>query len=215
VSNDNHRRFGEDFDVRTHASNEDRNKFIIERIKGNIFTIRSFTNPNYYLFAANDGSNALGEDYDVRVHAHKEDRNNWVIENFHYHLINQTVVAKPSAATNHHLFVSNDNHQKYGDDFDIRTHTSVEERNKLIFTHLHQNVYLIHSFTNPDHYLFVSNDHHRKFGDDFDVRTHTSTNEQRNEWIIESAPNHTFTIRSQTNPQHYLFAAHDGSNAYG
>lgn len=45
VSNDHHRKFNGDFDVRTHAnSNEERDKFIITHVKGDIYTIKSFTN---------------------------------------------------------------------------------------------------------------------------------------------------------------------------
>jgi hypothetical protein len=65
------------------------------------------------------------------------------------------------------------------------------------------------------HFIFCSNDHHRKFGDDFDVRTHNAGNEERNIWIIEHAGGNHYTIRSKTNPNHYLFAAHDGANKYG
>jgi hypothetical protein len=61
VSNDHHRKFNADFDVRTHAnSNEDRDKFIITHVKGDTYVIRSFTNQDFFIFPANDGSNALG-----------------------------------------------------------------------------------------------------------------------------------------------------------
>ncbi len=38
------------------------------------------------------------------------------------HQQEQHVTLQPSAANNHFFFVSNDEHRKYGDDFDIRTH---------------------------------------------------------------------------------------------
>lgn len=61
VSNDHHRKFHEDFDVRSHGnSNEERDKFIISHVRGDVFLIRSFTNPEFYIFPANDGSNAHG-----------------------------------------------------------------------------------------------------------------------------------------------------------
>ncbi len=68
VSNDEHRAFGNDFDVRTHASNEERNKFILDRVKDNVFTIRSKTNPNHHLFCSNDKVRGFGDDFDVRTH---------------------------------------------------------------------------------------------------------------------------------------------------
>lgn len=97
------------------------------------------------------------------------------------------------------LFVSNDHHRNFHDDFDVRTHTShvkkkynykiiiyfnnQEERSKFNLVHLYDDVYHIKSHTNPDYYVFCSNDKHRKFNNDFDVRAHKNI-EPRNEWII-------------------------------
>ncbi len=73
ISNDNHRKLKSDFDVRAHAAlNEERNLWIIEKTKHkDQYTLRSKTNPTFYLFAANDGSNKYNNDYDVRTHAVK------------------------------------------------------------------------------------------------------------------------------------------------
>jgi hypothetical protein len=66
-SNDNTRKYENDFDVRTHAFEEERNNWIIDNVGWSAFTIRSYTNPKYFLFVANDKSNALNTEFDVRT----------------------------------------------------------------------------------------------------------------------------------------------------
>ncbi len=46
---------------------EERNIWIVE-VNGNGFTIKSKTNPTFWLFAADDGTNKYNNDYDVRCH---------------------------------------------------------------------------------------------------------------------------------------------------
>jgi len=106
---------------------------------------------------------------------------------------------RPTAAHNHYLFTSNDNHRKFNDDFDVRTHASQEARNNFIFINVGHHTFMIRSATNPDHYLFAANDKSRGFGDDFDVRTHAYANEERNKWIVEHHGGNHYTLRSATN----------------
>lgn len=61
--------------------------------------------------------------------------------------------------------------------------------------------------------MFCSNDGVKGYQQDFDVRTHNS-NEPRNNWIIEKVAWTTYTIRSETNQNHFLFYADDNSNAH-
>lgn len=82
LANDNTKNFKSDFDIRTHSiSNEDRNYFLLNHFKDNMYTIKSFTNPEYFVFCADDGTNGFKGDFDVRGHAHlQEDRNKWYIK---------------------------------------------------------------------------------------------------------------------------------------
>ena len=75
--------------------------------------------------------------------------------------------------------------------------------------------YTIRSATNEDHYLFPSDDGARAIGSDYDVRTHPHSNEERNKWIVTPDNHGGFLISAACKPHHYLFAANDGSNAYG
>lgn len=106
---------------------------------------------------------------------------------------------KPSAASNHFLFVSNDEHRKYNDDFDIRTHHSDEPRNHIVFVHVEKHVYMLRSATNPNYYIFCASDKSRAFGDDFDVRAHHHANDDRNLWKVKHHHGNLYTIKSLHN----------------
>jgi hypothetical protein len=160
-----------------------------------VYTIRSATNQNHFIFASNDGVRAFGPDFDVRTHHHaNEPRNHWIIEKTKP----GAFVIRSETNPNHFLFYANDNSNGYNGDFDVRTHAAHEERNQWIIDNYETFHVHVKPALHPHLFLFVSNDHHRAFGGDFDIRTHQH-HEPRNQLVFERVIGNVFTIKSHTN----------------
>ncbi len=84
-ADDGSRKYGNDFDVRSHTNDEKRNQWNIRSDGNGGFYIVTTTNPENFLFAANDGTNGYGKDFDVRTHTNHETRNVWLIDGFTLH----------------------------------------------------------------------------------------------------------------------------------
>ncbi|CAD8159742.1 unnamed protein product [Paramecium octaurelia] len=91
-SNDNTRKIEDDFDVRTHSFRETRNNWIIECHSWSVFTIRSETNPDQFLFVASDKSNNHDKDLDVRTQNKDNQNNHWYF------------VTNPNFSTPYHIY---------------------------------------------------------------------------------------------------------------
>ncbi|CAD8157401.1 unnamed protein product [Paramecium pentaurelia] len=218
-SNDNARKFGNDFDVRTHHFVEPRNNWIIENVGWSTFTIRSETNPNFYLFAADDGSNAHQGELDVRTHAHHEERNLWFIVTVPnivhpYPLLHQPPVVslRPILLPQHFLTFA-EPHQQFQTDFAVKARGAKTDKTQFFLDRVQGNVFTIRSAASPLYYLFCANGQAYNQWGDFDARFHTHK-EPRNNWIIEPAGPGLWTIKSATNPNHFLFGLQDEGNGH-
>ncbi|CAD8167931.1 unnamed protein product [Paramecium pentaurelia] len=121
---DPHQQFNSDFAVKVRGTRTDKCQFFLDRVQGNIFTIRPCSSPLYYLFCADGKSLNQWNDYDARFHINKEARNNWIIE-----------PAAPGyftikSATNPNYFLFGVQDEGNGQEFNVRTHPCIEERNK-------------------------------------------------------------------------------------
>ncbi|KAL4428729.1 hypothetical protein ABPG74_001883 [Tetrahymena malaccensis] len=113
----------------------------------------------------------------------------------------------------HYLFVSNDGVKGFGQDFDIRTHTHVEERNKFIIEHFGNGLCIIkHQLTGQ--FLFVANDGSRGYGSDYDVRSHPYAEERNKVNVLRTQTPGVWAIQSTACNQ-YIFCSNDGVNGYG
>lgn len=137
ISNDKHRNLNDDYDVRTHAHQEERNKFIFIHVTGNIYLIKSHTDPNHFIFCSNDNERKFHEDFDVRTHYMNEERNQWIVEKGGNKHQKDTYTIRSKVAPKYYLFAADDGSNKYGDDFDVRCHHHVEERNKWVIHNFH------------------------------------------------------------------------------
>lgn len=99
-------------------------------------------------------------------------------------------------------------------DFDLRVKGDMGNDSIFVLENKGGNLYDITLYADRKYYLFCSNDGVRRLRNDFDARAHAFAHEQRNQWIIEKVAWTTYTIRSATNPDHYLFYADDNSNAH-
>ncbi|CAD8062310.1 unnamed protein product [Paramecium sonneborni] len=68
-----------DYDVTFHPFKELRNIWLIEKTESNLWTIRSLTNPNQFLFVVQDEAQN-DQSFPIRTHSFLEERNKWFID---------------------------------------------------------------------------------------------------------------------------------------
>ncbi|CAD8157399.1 unnamed protein product [Paramecium pentaurelia] len=125
---DSHKSFTDDFSVNVKQNINQNSKFILDRVTGDAFAIRSFLFPSFYLFVDNKKELNQFHDYDVRFHPIKDLRNIWLIEQ-----VEESGLWTIRSLTNpnQYLFAVQDEPQN-NQTFPIRTHPFQEDRNKWV-----------------------------------------------------------------------------------
>ncbi|CAK71583.1 unnamed protein product (macronuclear) [Paramecium tetraurelia] len=154
-SNDNTRKFKDDFDVRTHSFKETRNNWIIQCHGWSVFTIRSETNPDQFLFVATDKSNNHDKDFDVRTQNKENQNNHWYIvtnPNFStpYPLKHDLIIVTFNPAHLQQNFLTiGDSHKSFSDDFSVNVKQNRDQHSKFILDRVTGDAFAIRSFFSP------------------------------------------------------------------
>ncbi|CAK76240.1 unnamed protein product (macronuclear) [Paramecium tetraurelia] len=130
---DTHQSFTDDFSVNVQQNNNQHSKFILDRVTGDAFAIRSFQYPSFYLYVDNKKELNKFHDYDVRFHPVKDLRNVWLIEQTESNHWTIRSLTNP----NQYLFAVQDE-PKNNSSFPIRAHPFQEDRNQWIIDGLLQ-----------------------------------------------------------------------------
>ncbi|CAD8091830.1 unnamed protein product [Paramecium primaurelia] len=121
---DSHPQFKSDYAAKITGVKNMTTSFYLEQVHDNKYIIRSTSNPLQMLFAANDKQYNQWGDFDVRLHSFNEPRNQWIIEQ----VGNNLYTIKSATNPDQFLFAVQD--EANGKEFPVRTHPSIEDRNK-------------------------------------------------------------------------------------